>query len=613
MRPSPEFPSPITVHPPKPRFALSIGVIGHRLNRLPEQRRSGVMTRICEVLEQLSRAAQTALERHEAFFANERAALTLISGLAEGTDRMAAQGAIEQGLSLTAILPFEIETYEKDFKQQSSRAEYRELISKATTLELCGDPKQKPRAYEAAGLTILDNSDIVLAVWDGETSAGRGGTVELIEIAAKRGLPIIHIDTTQRHPPRLIWGGLAKFPLFRVDLTDLPVLPVPQSLQDVVDKLVRPPADMGDSTENTMLPRPIRVLLRLFLGKREPTTLAGFFDEPRRKWNLRIEFPLLLGLLGIRAPRRSDILPRSPEFPSADFAQLACGGAAARGDNSLHAVARAAEAYGWVDTLANRYAQMYTGAYISNFILVALGVLAGAIPFAFDWRGRLTFLLGLACAALVYINTFAGNLRNWHKRWMEAREVAEQLRAGVPIWLLGQRPRKHPGENPTWVDWYVRANFRAMGVSPSSLNLQKLSAIKTALAGVLDDQAQYHLTSAALMNRIEKRLFVISTVLIVIVLLLATVWKDIELLAIVGLAALTAAIYGIRITGDFEGRAERSERTAATLMGIRDAMQLEAATLSNLRARAQTIYEMLLGENAQWRFTAQSRPLAIPG
>jgi hypothetical protein len=207
------------------------------------------MTRICEVLEQLSRAAQTALERHEAFFANERAALTLISGLAEGTDRMAAQGAIEQGLSLTAILPLEIETYEEGFKQQSSRAEYRELISKATTLELCGDPKRKPRAYEAAGLTILDNSDIVLAVWDGETSAGRGGTVELIEIAAERGLPIIHIDTTQRHPPRLIWGGLAKFPFFRVDLTDLSLaggcdllLPIPSLLRGT---LLLPLADIS--------------------------------------------------------------------------------------------------------------------------------------------------------------------------------------------------------------------------------------------------------------------------------------------------------------------------------------------------------------------------------
>jgi hypothetical protein len=471
-----------------------------------------------------------------------------------------------------------------------SRAEYRELISKATrTLELGDDPTRKQRAYETAGHTILNNSDIVLAVWDGETSAGPGGTTELIEFAAKSGLPIIHIDATTRHSPRLLWGGLAKFPLSGIGLADLPVLPLAESLQDIVDKLVRPPSDMADPPKYTKLPRPIRILVRLFLGKREPATLTEFFDEPRRKWNLRIEFPFLLGLLGIRVPRRSDILPSSSELPSAVFAQLARSGEAARGPEPRHAVAHTAEAYGWADTLAIRYAQIYRGAYISNFVLTALVLLASVAPFAFDWQGALLFLLGLACAALIYINTFAGNLRNWHRRWMEARGVAERLRASLPIWLLGGRPRKHPGEELTWVDWYVRANYRAMGVCPGSLNLQRLSAIKTTLAGLLDNQAHYHVTSAALMNTIDKRLFVISTALAVIVLVLVTAWKDIELFAIVGLAALTAAIYGIRITGDFEGRAERSERAAATLVDIRDVVQLDAPTLSNLRARVISV------------------------
>jgi hypothetical protein len=80
----------MTAHPPKPRLALSIGVVGHRLNRLTEQKRSEVTACIRKVLDQLSHAAQAALERHRAFFAAESATVTLISGLAEGADRMAA-------------------------------------------------------------------------------------------------------------------------------------------------------------------------------------------------------------------------------------------------------------------------------------------------------------------------------------------------------------------------------------------------------------------------------------------------------------------------------------------------------------------------------------------
>jgi hypothetical protein len=74
------------LHPPKPRIALSIGVIGHSLNRLPEHGRLGVAARIREVLSQLSGAAQMALEEHKSSFADATPALTLISGLADGAE-----------------------------------------------------------------------------------------------------------------------------------------------------------------------------------------------------------------------------------------------------------------------------------------------------------------------------------------------------------------------------------------------------------------------------------------------------------------------------------------------------------------------------------------------
>ena len=102
-----------------------------------------------------------------------------------------------------------------------------------------------------------------------------------------------------------------------------------------------------------------------------------------------------------------------------------------------------------------------------------------------------------------------------------------------------------------------------MGICPGTLNFQRLSAIKAILTGILDDQAKYHIQSAALMDRIERRLFTISTVLLIVSLLVfVTPWRNIELLVIVALAAMAVAIFGIRVTGDFEGQAERSEGAA---------------------------------------------------
>jgi predicted Rossmann fold nucleotide-binding protein DprA/Smf involved in DNA uptake len=79
------------------------------------------MHRIHDVLKQLSHAAETAQAHHEAFFADQCATVTLISGLAEGADRMAAQAAIEQDLELNVIVPFAIDSYEQDFEDQASR------------------------------------------------------------------------------------------------------------------------------------------------------------------------------------------------------------------------------------------------------------------------------------------------------------------------------------------------------------------------------------------------------------------------------------------------------------------------------------------------------------
>ena len=166
---------------------FAIGVTGHRLNRLPEQGRPTVEAEIGGLLD-LALAASRAAPRP--------LRLTLVSGLAEGADRMAAEAALARGLALHAILPFEAGEYEKDFEEPGSKASFRALLANAAGVEaLPGHRADAEAAYEAAGIAMLKASDILIAVWDGGPSAGRGGTTEMVAAARARGLPVLWVDS----------------------------------------------------------------------------------------------------------------------------------------------------------------------------------------------------------------------------------------------------------------------------------------------------------------------------------------------------------------------------------------------------------------------------------
>jgi hypothetical protein len=81
----------------------------------------------------------------------------------------------------------------------------------------------------------------------------------------------------------------------------------------------------------------------------------------------------------------------------------------------------------------------------------------------------------------------------------------------------------------------------------------------------------------------------------------------------VALPVLATATYGIRVIGDFEGVARRSERTEAALERAIKAIANDPVSLDHLRARVQSAAEAMLGDVAGWRIAAEGRSLNIPG
>ncbi len=72
------------------------------------------------------------------------------------------------------------------------------IAGAGTTFVLPGSHWEGARAYERANEVILANVDLLVAIWDGERGKGAGGTSDLVQAAAARGIPVIVIPPDDR-------------------------------------------------------------------------------------------------------------------------------------------------------------------------------------------------------------------------------------------------------------------------------------------------------------------------------------------------------------------------------------------------------------------------------
>jgi hypothetical protein len=194
-----------TRHPVPSSPGLRIGVSGHRLPpKLPEESEAPLRALIDRMLAAIVDAAREA---------NTASALVIVSSLAEGSDRIVAAAGLAAGFALQAVLPFDRAEYERDFETQMSRREFEELLGRARDVfELDGEADQRPRAYETAGLFMLANVDVLIAIWDGAVAAGVGGTAQIVERAIADGIVVVWIEPSHPNAVRISWPGAGAAP-----------------------------------------------------------------------------------------------------------------------------------------------------------------------------------------------------------------------------------------------------------------------------------------------------------------------------------------------------------------------------------------------------------------
>jgi hypothetical protein len=194
---------------------LRIGVLGHRDIR-PDH--PGLTQAIDDTLDAICRT-QADIQAH---VKSTSVGLAVISSLAEGADRILARAVLaRKGTRLEVVLPFDREDYYDDFGSPESRDDFDDLMDKVT-VDVIGPAESRDHAYEAAGHAMVDRSDIIVAMWDGEPARGRGGTADTYAYAMKCKKPVFWIRVN---------GDAAELAERPLDLRASKVLFPPESLK----------------------------------------------------------------------------------------------------------------------------------------------------------------------------------------------------------------------------------------------------------------------------------------------------------------------------------------------------------------------------------------------
>lgn len=165
-----------------------------------------------------SRAIRGALDALRQEIPGEWIALSSIAG---GSDQLFVQQVRAIGLSWHAILPLSRAEFAKDFTpaEWAAAQDTLAVADHVRTISEYGDRKD---SYLDCGIETVNGADVLLAVWDGESARGKGGTADVVQYAASIGKPVIIIDAATLEVRRENWHRLEPDDAVLADLNGLP-------------------------------------------------------------------------------------------------------------------------------------------------------------------------------------------------------------------------------------------------------------------------------------------------------------------------------------------------------------------------------------------------------
>jgi hypothetical protein len=660
--------SATAVHAPAPPCVrLSLAVTGHRIDNpayaANEAAVAGVLAEIFDGID-AAVAAEPPLEG-----LGPVAPTRLHALLADGVDQLASDQALERGWELVAPLPFGCDLNRAINARPVDAAEARAILAggdglsaetKARADRIAGleraartfaladqdeamtafylaklDRPNDGRAADAfaahcservgmAARVMIEQSDILIGVWDGASHVFVGGTGHTIAIALKQGAPVVWIDVNA--PER--WRVLRTF--------------------EALATLDAPGPDRAG-----VLPALVRDALRPAATK-DQAARADIAVLDAESWRPHSDvlwhaYRRVEAVFGEGRPFRS--LRQTYESPNA----IATGSAAELvgalkalpgGDPELPGKIQVdvLQRFAWSDAVSARLSDAYRGGMVANFAFSALAIVSGIASIPLSGSRQTPLFAGIEILFLGAILgvTWLGQRRRWHKRWFQTRRVAEYFRHSPILLALGvaRPPGRWPaGAETSWPEWYARYGLRDVGLPRVSVTQAYL---RMALRDMLDihvtRQRDYHEAKARRLTNVHhnldtlaERLFILAIVAVGCSLLMieagaasilssATVETASKWLHFfdVLLPTLGGAIAGVRYFGDFERFAAISEVTANKLDGVHARIQplleaTDAALDYGLIADiAHAADDTVVGEIENWQAVFGNKNITVP-
>jgi hypothetical protein len=116
-----------------------------------------------------------------------------LSSAAAGADTLFAQQALALGLAWHVVLPLPPAEFRNDF----SPAEWKvteALLPEAEQVRVIGESGSRDNTYLDCGMETVNDCDMLIALWDGQPTRGRGGTADIVAYARELKKPLVIID-----------------------------------------------------------------------------------------------------------------------------------------------------------------------------------------------------------------------------------------------------------------------------------------------------------------------------------------------------------------------------------------------------------------------------------
>lgn len=648
--------------PAPPVAALAIGITGHReLNKAFAGRRNEIARQIGAILDAITGVLHS-----------EAQSITvgqpdLLCLLADGTDQLAAEMAVQRGWGLIAPLPFGKELNRAINALASSAADARLILAgKDTADKDCNNRAraldhwyQQARLFELAdrdavverlfiaaleapgdftaaqassaeiservalaGRVMIEQSDLLIAVWDGVHQNLPGGTGHTIAAALELGTKVVRIDPASPERWHIMQTPEAlTAPAQLEDREELLALLVRAALRPGEGGALKAGAEALAS--EAWHPRSAA----LAHGYRRIEALFDGGGHPLRNLTQTYETPDAIG-----QGSAAGLLEAAAALPGADRGLI------------TRIETEVLRRFAWADGISSRLSDSYRGGMIANFCFSAMSIVVGIAyqPFASVER-KWIFALGeflLLCTILII--TWLGGKWRWHKRWFETRRVAEYFRHAPILLLLGvSRPvgRWPRGADTSWPEYYARHGLRSIGLPRTRITLDYLrGALRDLLNRHVVSQRDYHFGKARRLtsvhhnlDRLSERLFLCAVVSVSAYLILALVVSlglisdhslhaAAKIFTFLGVMFPTfgASIAGIRYFGDFERFAAISQVTAQKLDAVHDRIALllsspdVALDYGQVAELAHAADDIVVSEIENWQAVFGAKAITVP-